>query len=126
MPVRLLDVPEPTPVAPSRGSYFFDSYVEFSAVIVGKGGDRSRQLRRLDLDRFHIGEFPFCDVHHLLGLGVGNLFDGYRHYATPCFLRCPARDEVRRMNLRRFRSEEHTSELQSPCNLVCRLLLEQK
>src|SRR5256885_6584151 len=30
--------------------------------------------------------------------------------------------------LRRYgaRSEEHTSELQSPCNLVCRLLLEKK
>src|SRR5256885_2725284 len=26
----------------------------------------------------------------------------------------------------RLRSEEHTSELQSPCNLVCRLLLENK
>src|SRR5256885_7105032 len=26
----------------------------------------------------------------------------------------------------RTRSEEHTSELQSPCNLVCRLLLEKK
>src|SRR2546426_7188134 len=26
----------------------------------------------------------------------------------------------------KFRSEEHTSELQSPCNLVCRLLLEKK
>src|SRR5256885_17024865 len=26
----------------------------------------------------------------------------------------------------RQRSEEHTSELQSPCNLVCRLLLENK
>src|SRR2546426_4628311 len=26
----------------------------------------------------------------------------------------------------RNRSEEHTSELQSPCNLVCRLLLEKK
>src|SRR5256885_12931971 len=26
----------------------------------------------------------------------------------------------------RIRSEEHTSELQSPCNLVCRLLLEKK
>src|SRR5256885_4107049 len=26
----------------------------------------------------------------------------------------------------RVRSEEHTSELQSPCNLVCRLLLEKK
>src|SRR5256885_3590552 len=28
--------------------------------------------------------------------------------------------------LLRARSEEHTSELQSPCNLVCRLLLERK
>src|SRR5205807_10666785 len=28
--------------------------------------------------------------------------------------------------LERDRSEEHTSELQSPCNLVCRLLLEKK
>src|SRR2546426_8654093 len=27
---------------------------------------------------------------------------------------------------RRGRSEEHTSELQSPCNIVCRLLLEKK
>src|SRR5256885_3614073 len=26
----------------------------------------------------------------------------------------------------RTRSEEHTSELQSPCNIVCRLLLEKK
>src|SRR5256885_16694818 len=32
---------------------------------------------------------------------------GQRHHAQP-------------------RSEEHTSELQSPCNLVCRLLLEKK
>src|SRR5256885_9940616 len=29
-------------------------------------------------------------------------------------------------HVRRGRSEEHTSELQSPCNLVCRLLLEKK
>src|ERR1039457_2581256 len=28
--------------------------------------------------------------------------------------------------MRAMRSEEHTSELQSPCNLVCRLLLEKK
>src|SRR3989454_12266610 len=32
-------------------------------------------------------------------------------------------DAVRRVDPR---SEEHTSELQSPCNLVCRLLLEKK
>src|ERR1022692_2796716 len=36
----------------------------------------------------------------------------WRMRAASC---CPAR-----------RSEEHTSELQSPCNLVCRLLLEKK
>src|SRR2546426_7199155 len=31
-----------------------------------------------------------------------------------------------RPSRRGARSEEHTSELQSPCNLVCRLLLEKK
>src|SRR5688500_14934265 len=31
-----------------------------------------------------------------------------------------------RAHLNEVRSEEHTSELQSPCNLVCRLLLEKK
>src|SRR5256885_6364685 len=42
-------------------------------------------------------------------------------------------DEMRRRGAdrigpagQRVRSEEHTSELQSPCNLVCRLLLEKK
>src|SRR5688500_19978521 len=36
-------------------------------------------------------------------------------------------NHVRRIRVRRVpRSEEHTSELQSPCNLVCRLLLEKK
>src|SRR5256885_5973904 len=31
-----------------------------------------------------------------------------------------------REDVKAMRSEEHTSELQSPCNLVCRLLLEKK
>src|SRR5205807_9765235 len=31
-----------------------------------------------------------------------------------------------RVRVEGLRSEEHTSELQSPCNLVCRLLLEKK
>src|SRR5256885_14646138 len=45
----------------------------------------------------------------------------------------PTRAELRHHYLRPIRrqlpsprSEEHTSELQSPCNLVCRLLLEKK
>src|SRR5256885_8041353 len=33
---------------------------------------------------------------------------------------------VPRLKQMHVRSEEHTSELQSPCNLVCRLLLEKK
>src|SRR3989454_5484534 len=42
-----------------------------------------------------------------------------------------ARHDVESLDLRTGivegeRSEEHTSELQSPCNLVCRLLLEKK
>src|ERR1022692_725456 len=36
----------------------------------------------------------------------------------------PGLDDCAR--IRDPRSEEHTSELQSPCNLVCRLLLEKK
>src|SRR2546426_8366084 len=34
--------------------------------------------------------------------------------------------ELNTANAEMLRSEEHTSELQSPCNLVCRLLLEKK
>src|SRR5205807_9421551 len=36
------------------------------------------------------------------------------------------REDRRHVERLRLRSEEHTSELQSPCNLVCRLLLEKK
>src|SRR3989454_11714022 len=37
-----------------------------------------------------------------------------------------ARGLAQHLPVRAMRSEEHTSELQSPCNLVCRLLLEKK
>src|SRR3989454_9385554 len=36
------------------------------------------------------------------------------------------RGDLHREHAGEDRSEEHTSELQSPCNLVCRLLLEKK
>src|SRR2546426_6886923 len=36
------------------------------------------------------------------------------------------KDILVKPGVRSMRSEEHTSELQSPCNLVCRLLLEKK
>src|SRR5256885_4465028 len=40
--------------------------------------------------------------------------------------RAPARQKWQQAKFPLLRSEEHTSELQSPCNLVCRLLLEKK
>src|SRR5258708_31290569 len=54
------------------------------------------------------------------------------HDALPIYLkrrkrRCPGEGNHRGWRLRAdLRSEEHTSELQSPDHLVCRLLLEKK
>src|SRR5256885_7330017 len=55
----------------------------------------------------------FAHTHDLQGRtnGVGKM------------LRDPGNQRV---GFPHMRSEEHTSELQSPCNLVCRLLLEKK
>src|ERR1039457_1976018 len=52
---------------------------------------------------------------------AGELWD-----AQPATRRCRvwSRRESQGTGRRKMRSEEHTSELQSPCNLVCRLLLE--
>src|SRR5256885_11353150 len=51
------------------------------------------------------------------------------HDALPIYQPGRRRAHQRRQGRQRLwfdRSEEHTSELQSPCNLVCRLLLEKK
>src|SRR3989454_5376511 len=66
------------------------------------------------------------------GRAGGALAMPYHHLILPL---SPRRDKVTgvrwgiadfRRRFGRGRSEEHTSELQSPCNLVCRLLLEKK
>src|ERR1039457_6927426 len=49
-------------------------------------------------------------------------FGFYRVHRGGLLQRVARRETIRRHQ----RSEEHTSELQSPCNLVCRLLLEKK
>src|SRR5256885_8481677 len=51
-----------------------------------------------------------CVVHAHIARGPGDL----------------ARYQQAGLHIDVGRSEEHTSELQSPCNLVCRLLLEKK
>src|SRR3989454_10732742 len=69
---------------------------------------------------------PIC-----LGEATPQLIEEQPHQrARPCDVRRRGREmetngPVGRQEISE-RSEEHTSELQSPCNLVCRLLLEKK
>src|SRR3989454_5709753 len=75
-----------------------------------------------------VGTLPLPDEenpHHLFAIieaqasvGVAGLVRSQALGGTDFELLCALRSEAR--------SEEHTSELQSPCNLVCRLLLEKK
>src|SRR5256885_3917196 len=76
---------------------------------------------------------PFCAADDRPALDDQGLHPGARQVRRrhEAVVSGPQHDDVERfahhprprMNLR---SEEHTSELQSPCNLVCRLLLEKK
>src|SRR5256885_11121223 len=61
------------------------------------------------------------NVSSLLGNYELDLFAECNHLAAAL-----AQQFLRDLASSRERSEEHTSELQSPCNLVCRLLLEKK
>src|SRR2546426_8402151 len=63
---------------------------------------------------------------------VSSSLNGVRRLRSTCVaeggafeIKAPTRSSGIRLRLTP-RSEEHTSELQSPCNLVCRLLLEKK
>src|SRR5256885_10710662 len=51
---------------------------------------------------------------------------GFEAYAWQGFVGPAHLSPALTERLNKSRSEEHTSELQSPCNLVCRLLLEKK
>src|SRR5256885_9880476 len=66
--------------------------------------------------------FPYTTLFRSEGVrGSNPLSRTISNKARAHFLLCQA------LSLRyKVRSEEHTSELQSPCNLVCRLLLEKK
>src|SRR5688500_12461493 len=60
-----------------------------------------------------------------LARGCGSC-DWYLITPAPPAARLLRRDACSSQWISVWRSEEHTSELQSPCNLVCRLLLEKK
>src|SRR5256885_9758852 len=62
-------------------------------------------------------------VRYVIGLGPFSFGFHVNNYPDEACGRLVWRLDRDRAN---SRSEEHTSELQSPCNLVCRLLLEKK
>src|SRR2546430_11208149 len=64
--------------------------------------------------------FPYTTLFRSIGRGAKSVEDARRRP-----LRRLARQRVER-RINHVRSEEHTSELQSQSNLVCRLLLEKK
>src|SRR5256885_9190382 len=73
------------------------------------------------------GEAESGDRHLVKPVGTGVLVavvDGLGHGAEAAAAAQAAVAALERHATER--SEEHTSELQSPCNLVCRLLLEKK
>src|SRR2546426_9362944 len=61
--------------------------------------------------------YCLCHFRHLALLGMSR--EHSRLFSLACLYSGCDTPRVKR-------SEEHTSELQSPCNLVCRLLLEKK
>src|SRR6478735_12039871 len=67
-------------------------------------------------------EIYTLSLHDALPISRDLLVDERPHGGGPAQ---PGGADVRK-EVRDGRSEEHTSELQSPCNLVCRLLLEKK
>src|SRR5256885_11734108 len=84
-----------------------------------------------------VGSAVYWRLHavHVCGevIGVrqkGNCYNSVYRYVAPSGETCEATSIEGSGSLRGrdtgTRSEEHTSELQSPCNLVCRLLLENK
>src|SRR5688572_32244232 len=68
---------------------------------------------------------PICERIHLLGTVQGNRQDAFGN-VVPNRLIGHVDSRNCSMFRRQMRSEEHTSELQSQSNLVCRLLLEKK
>src|SRR5256885_6172710 len=92
---------------------------------------RSTLFPSTTLSRSHDGIDDLELVGAQRGARLRHLHDGIRQHrrlhfgGAPTELHLSLHAEVKPPVLA-DRSEEHTSELQSPCNLVCRLLLEKK
>src|SRR5256885_12093107 len=83
--------------------------------------DAGRDLQRAQAQ---VAVIHVADQDQLVGLGVGlQLLQARAHLVRAAD---GGHGQEVADGAALLRSEEHTSELQSPCNLVCRLLLEKK
>src|SRR5256885_12483151 len=86
-------------------------------------GREDDEMARIELDLAHSYKpNPQQDSDYAL-LPLSMVFEDGGAYALLGPSGC---GKTTMLNIMSGRSEEHTSELQSPCNLVCRLLLEKK
>src|SRR5207244_12801203 len=69
---------------------------------------------------------PISDFHNVFHQVYENVAFKKLKLKAPAFERAQVYEGGRLVERRCLRSEEHTSELQSPDHLVCRLLLEKK
>src|SRR5437762_10688938 len=115
----------PTGIAPLR----FPPYSEFDGIgpKKGKRGSQNHRLvdRRVELGRVSSGRRPCLFVEESVSGALPST--GRESCSTKCAISALSLMWTRAKPLpRSVRSEEHTSELQSPMYLVCRLLLEKK
>src|SRR5437764_10299173 len=87
---------------------------------------RNRSAHRLDDEiQFHLDH----QIAENIAAGMSReeaRYAAMRTFGNPTYLKEETRDTWGWICLEQIRSEEHTSELQSPMYLVCRLLLEKK
>src|SRR6266446_1846882 len=96
---------------------------------LGGGAAKWEALDGTDMGAVHEGYVSLTPLHldltnHRALLQLNDWPAGLNAQLLSATERAPRR--ASRATPKRKRSEEHTSELQSPCNLVCRLLLEKK
>src|SRR5256885_6932517 len=109
-----------------------DEYLAIEATSIS----RLKELRRSPLHYRHALEHPKETVPLRLGTAAhcatleperfGRQFAIWSRRSDKTGNLCPRTGQWWEAFEAQNRSEEHTSELQSPCNLVCRLLLEKK
>src|SRR5206468_5546367 len=119
-PRRSRQPPEGETSSPIRGS---------ALSFLGPSKDHPAGNRLQDAGHHHVGGFPdvllpALDDHHGPVVEIAHALAGLLAVLDDLHRQLFARQDDRPQGLRR--SEEHTSELQSRSDLVCRLLLEKK